>query len=1052
MNKKYIFLDNKPTGEDLFEGKSQEKTALVLCDIIKNNKFQVIGIDGGWGVGKSNLVKIVEKDLKNDYEFFIYDVWGHQEDDQRRSLLIELTEFITNNERPLVTTGEQWDKKIKVLLSRKKEVTTENMPYLSLGFIVSLFSLIYSPAIVILRDEINKLGLENIFWKIAIVFAPWLIVLTIYIRYTIQLWDKKRKFKNNLLTSLQKTFQIYTNKQTAETKIESITEEEPSVRDFRKWMSDIDNDLKKKKLVIVLDNLDRLPKSHILSIWSSIHVFFSEIPYKNIKVIVPFDRKHIKSAFKDLNVEESKDYADDYINKTFDIVFRVSLPILTSWKSFLNDNWKKAFSEYSQDEYEKVEQAYEILRPTITPREIVAFINNFISRKLLGDTIPDRYIAIYILCEQTILDDPLKAIIELDYLKGLEPMYKGDEEYEKNITALAYQIDPKNALEVIYKKKLTNSLLNEDTDEFVEISKTNVFSRIITSVVSSLSDFRKPIIVLDQIRSYEQISSAKKKAIWQTVFSKVKDLESEENEIEKYQLFLLKNLQESNRKKYLNLLIKLISKESDDFDLGLYIENIDKLESFCLSEKLEVSPFTFLKEKQVDPESLKYAIDVKNSEYEKYELNYDLGEVDNYLSSIKVKDLEGNSFVKFLKEAKELEGFRLNLYSLLEANKNNLIYTISILNNLKICSEQRLNVSSVLTDGDIHTLVSGIPNNDDLLEDLAALRIMLLSNSSSSYSPTFSKYLINDSEDFHYSVAKEVEWYIQIDDLLVGSIKFTNPLIKGVINQLLKLEPDHRILNVNIILENLSSICQVNSLEPESILKMIDNSKIYDLDLDKIYKLNSGILDILLISESQIARKVISIFKENLSDYSKEQWEKEFKDIDSQLFKQLQAIDYNQWNTFAVEEFNILLLRIADKDVINNPDTISWIIYSMERNDRDLQYEFFNLRDLFISNNKMTAQKFGILIEPLIKHAKLSQKSDDVIRTMFKNEFLDNQSNIDLMIKHSEFLKDLLEKSGSSKSRFREALSARIQNEKIQNLSKALGFKIKDQNKDENQD
>ena len=36
---------------------------------------------------------------KGSHKFFIYDVWGHQEDDQRKAILVELTEFISCEKR-----------------------------------------------------------------------------------------------------------------------------------------------------------------------------------------------------------------------------------------------------------------------------------------------------------------------------------------------------------------------------------------------------------------------------------------------------------------------------------------------------------------------------------------------------------------------------------------------------------------------------------------------------------------------------------------------------------------------------------------------------------------------------------------------------------------------------------------------------------------------------------------------------------------------------------------------------------------------------------------
>ena len=59
-NTKYTFIKNQPLGEDLFSNKSQDKIASVISDkIIKEPDFKIIGIDGEWGSGKSNLVKLI---------------------------------------------------------------------------------------------------------------------------------------------------------------------------------------------------------------------------------------------------------------------------------------------------------------------------------------------------------------------------------------------------------------------------------------------------------------------------------------------------------------------------------------------------------------------------------------------------------------------------------------------------------------------------------------------------------------------------------------------------------------------------------------------------------------------------------------------------------------------------------------------------------------------------------------------------------------------------------------------------------------------------------
>lgn len=102
------FIPNKPCGIDKFEGKSQERlTNAIANHIVTNDSEQssnklsrIIGLEGGWGVGKSNVIKQlkIHKYIKDKYYLFEYDAWGHQEDLQRRSFLELLTSELIDKE------------------------------------------------------------------------------------------------------------------------------------------------------------------------------------------------------------------------------------------------------------------------------------------------------------------------------------------------------------------------------------------------------------------------------------------------------------------------------------------------------------------------------------------------------------------------------------------------------------------------------------------------------------------------------------------------------------------------------------------------------------------------------------------------------------------------------------------------------------------------------------------------------------------------------------------------------------------------------------------
>lgn len=102
------YISDKLKGKDKFDGGSQSSLSKAIVQHILRNDNpdsieslpRLIGIEGTWGSGKSNVVRMVENDLiKNhphNYYFFEYDAWGNQEDLQRRSLLEQLTSCLVN--------------------------------------------------------------------------------------------------------------------------------------------------------------------------------------------------------------------------------------------------------------------------------------------------------------------------------------------------------------------------------------------------------------------------------------------------------------------------------------------------------------------------------------------------------------------------------------------------------------------------------------------------------------------------------------------------------------------------------------------------------------------------------------------------------------------------------------------------------------------------------------------------------------------------------------------------------------------------------------------
>ena len=114
-------LSNEPCREDAFEGHAHKNIAEQVARIVsQDDKRRVIGIEGIWGSGKSNLISLVNKKLNGEevynenyshknssFPFFVYDAWGHQSDFQRRAILEELTHDLTHEKK--ILDGKKWN-------------------------------------------------------------------------------------------------------------------------------------------------------------------------------------------------------------------------------------------------------------------------------------------------------------------------------------------------------------------------------------------------------------------------------------------------------------------------------------------------------------------------------------------------------------------------------------------------------------------------------------------------------------------------------------------------------------------------------------------------------------------------------------------------------------------------------------------------------------------------------------------------------------------------------------------------------------------------------
>ena len=499
------FIVDQPVGEDFSEGQSQTRLAERISDYIRKTDKdnidsqtsipRIIGIEGSWGAGKSNVVRKVENQLPQSYYTFTYDSWGHQEDLQRRSILETLVNKLINDKvlygevsikmRNGKSRTDKWYNQLALLLSNKTITTTRSIPKLSgpaiWGIIIIGLYAILNSFLGLLPSIYPKL---EICLRLVLLFEafPFFLGLGIACYYHC---CKKRAW--------DEVFTLLTRKGDDRIDEQFTSSEEPSVTEFKNWLQVISNQLEekespKKKVIIVFDNMDRLPSDKVIQLWSLIHTFFAGSDFKNIWAIIPFDYVHLCEAILPSD-NEKIDKFKQFINKTFPIVFTVPKPVITDYRKLFKTFFEEAFGKSEHDE-EHICQVFMCLEESPNPRTVICFINELVALRLQWSSTQLRLqnLALFVLKKGYLLYNKEKSLEESllsnELFDKVNSFYPQTDSVRSQLCQLAYGIEDE---QLAGELPLRNVLLNliKKGDSISGYATSSHFVPVLESILSS---------------------------------------------------------------------------------------------------------------------------------------------------------------------------------------------------------------------------------------------------------------------------------------------------------------------------------------------------------------------------------------------------------------------------------------------------------------------------------------------------------------------------------------------------------------------------------------
>lgn len=1025
-------LSKVPCNDDLFEGGAHRKLAIEISDEIRNDdNCTIIGIDGGWGSGKSNLVGMIQKELSigtngGKYHFFTYDAWGHQTDLQRRTILEELTSDLVKGQTPILNENS-WKDSLENLLAKKKHTSTKTIPAIGIGTIVSLFTILLTPFVTHLASLVSVEWLKQ-----AVLVIPYVAAYGFFgYRHYGKMKDKyKQAFTWE--KCLSEFFLIYKDDIKEETKFETISEKEPSSRQFKEWIHEIDDGLKQNNgivLVLVIDNMDRLPKQKVQELWAAIHSCFSEEKYTNIRIIVPFDRLHIRNAFQSENLVRQCDgkdnaitvYGDDFINKTFYIVYTVPPPILSGWMHYFKDRWKEAFGNSAIVDY-SVLQVYDMLTKEQSPRKIIAFINQFVTiRNLCDERIDDKYIALYIFGRSKIIENPLEEILNPSYLQGLNFLYSDDENMASNISSLYYQLSLDKAMDVVFTREVTAELDDNNVKVLDQLRGNANYWEILNHSITEVFNIENAALALE--KHFGDNSSHEASLIWDALYMRSNpESATQDKQYEEYHGILLKHISEK-KEYYAHLLTVYHANIYDGFDLQNYINGIDKLHEFISEEDRKTSDRKTI----ISPKQYLQLVESRKDNFEEYGLVVDDEKMDDYLVGLDVNKLADMKFYPLLKNEVKLPKYKEQIKQLVTDNTSNFSIETKLLCRLKelVEDDRPIDISVYINDSEIYNMLNALSKDEELYPDVLAMAISRYSNNSNIRS-----FLLNSvgalSEEQTEKVASCIEYYICYGDLL---LQLENFGAASYIANIAKILTSRRLgvskMNIKDSLVNYDNIHANLNLDSQVLLERWNgwNKFISSVTLADVPSLSTNLIeDMKNSSELQISKHCLGLVKEYLESIDQETWKRSFS-TDNYNFKLL-YVYHPRLLAFFVDAFkeNMRVYALGDSDTPISKELVEKSMTILTDMGYDSSIVFKEVRDIFVNNSCVNKDKLKYFGKWLFLYGNL-EGSKKSLNKILRSEFLDDPEIQKLVSENKIVVKQIIKKADDT-SDFTNKLSA----------------------------
>lgn len=480
-------LPDNCSAEDQLEDRTHERIADKLYEIISTDGSEgmTIGLEGEWGAGKSTVIRLLQERLKAEKKsktfVFYIDAWEHEGDHLRRVFLEMLISCLQKYQQTQKHVRALKLINDKVTAKRATKFITHRARLSCFGKLLA-FSAIFVPvgSVIVskLFDEVT-INREAPFHKgfccgLIMLLAPlWVYVLEFFRCITCWLFSL---FKQE--SAAFNGWAVFDSKARVDRVMETSLSDERSSVEFSRYFDEIMDVVQNEidRVVIIIDNLDRIDSKDAACIWSTLQAFVQNknpIMVEDKKlckwIIVPYAQEGLSKIW----AEGESGRPLSFMDKSFQLRLHVPKMVISSWKGFARKCIGEAAPSLDAEDSEKMLNVLSWTRDNLTdapsPRQIKIYINQVgIACSLHGNRVPLEAICFYVVkkylngLSDTQLEDDLR---DKNISAASLPQYSNCYELSAEVAAILYGVEEDKAMQILLAPIITESLRTSKSDE-----------------------------------------------------------------------------------------------------------------------------------------------------------------------------------------------------------------------------------------------------------------------------------------------------------------------------------------------------------------------------------------------------------------------------------------------------------------------------------------------------------------------------------------------------------------------------------------------------------